>query len=53
MIMALTRPIPKPSGTADDITRVRTHTVERFREMQPAINYPNYDTVPGADSKDS
>jgi hypothetical protein len=51
--MALSRPIPEPSGTVVEITRVRRYTIARHRETQPYINYPNYDTIPGDDSKDS
>lgn len=46
------RPIPIPTGTVIDITRVRRVTIGRFREQQPAINQELQDTVPGAGSGD-
>ena len=46
------RPIPKPTGTVQDATRVRRMMVSRQRESYPSINSPDQDTVPGADSAD-
>jgi hypothetical protein len=46
------RPIPKPAGTVEDITRVRGTMSHRHRETQPEVNQPTRDTVPGAGSGD-
>lgn len=46
------RPIPKPTGTVQDATRVRRMMAHRQRESYPAINYPDQDTIPGSDSSD-
>jgi hypothetical protein len=46
------RLLPTPTGTEDDITRVRTVMVHRFREQQPQVNQPSSDTVPGEGSGD-
>jgi hypothetical protein len=45
------RPIPKPTGTVTEITRIRSITSKRHREQQPDVNYPEKDTLPGKDSK--
>jgi len=50
--MTTERPIPKPTGTVDDITRIRVTMSHRHRETQPEINQPYRDTVPGAGSGD-
>jgi hypothetical protein len=50
--MTLERPIPKPSGTVADITRVLGTMSHRHRETQPEVNQPTRDTVPGAGSGD-
>lgn len=44
--------LPLPSGTAQDITKVRRFTLHRFREQQPAIGQQLQDTVPGSGSGD-
>ena len=46
------RPLPTPTGTEDDIIRVRTIMAHRFREQQPQVNQPSSDTVPGEGSGD-
>lgn len=46
------RPVPKPSGTVNDITRVRRVMVARYRESQPSVNQPYQDTIPGPGSGD-
>lgn len=46
------RPIPKPSGNTTADTRLRRITVDRYREVQPSMNQPAQDTVPGAGSGD-
>ncbi len=50
--MTTERPIPKPTGTVADITRVLGVMSHRHREQQPEINQPYRDTVPGAGSGD-
>ena len=50
--MTLERPIPKPTGTVADITRVRGVMTHRHREQQPEVNQPSRDTIPGAGSGD-
>lgn len=47
-----TRPIPNPSGTLAEITRIRKVIAHRMREPQPQINEPSSDTVPGEGSGD-
>ena len=44
--------LPTPSGSVDDITRVRRVTIGRFREQQPAMGQELQDTVPGSGSGD-
>lgn len=44
--------LPTPSGSVQDITKVRRFTFPRFREQQPAIGQQLQDTVPGAGSGD-
>jgi hypothetical protein len=46
------RPIPKPTGTVQDATRVLRMMVKRQRESYPSLNAPDQDTIPGADSAD-
>jgi hypothetical protein len=46
------RPIPVPTGTVTDITRVRTVMTHRHRESQPQVNQPYQDTIPGTGSGD-
>jgi hypothetical protein len=46
------RPIPVPTGTVADITKIRSVTARRFREQQPQINEPSSDTIPGKGSGD-
>ena len=46
------RPIPTPTGTVADITRVRSVMTRRHREQQPQVNQPSQDTLPGAGSGD-
>lgn len=46
------RPIPKPSGNVVNDTAVRTTMTHRYREVQPAVNQPAQDTVPGEGSGD-
>lgn len=46
------RPIPNPTGTVADITRVRTVMARRHREQQPQINQASQDTIPGTSSGD-
>lgn len=50
--MTTERPIPKPEGTVDDITRIRASMSHRHREQQPEVNQPFRDTVPGVGSGD-
>lgn len=45
------RPIPRPSGTVADITRIRRIMTKRHREEHPDINFPEQDTLPGTDSR--
>lgn len=45
------RPIPRPSGTITDITRIRRTMANRKRNEYPSVNFPEQDTIPGADSK--
>ena len=52
MVTDLERPIPKPTGTVSDITRVRGVMSHRYRETQPQVNQPAQDTIPGAGSGD-
>lgn len=47
-----TRPIPVPTGTEAEITRMRKVIAHRMREQQPQINQPSSDTVPGEGSGD-
>lgn len=42
----------KPSGSIEDITRIRRVFIGRFREQQPAIGQDLQDTVPGSGSGD-
>jgi hypothetical protein len=46
------RPIPKPTGTEADITRIRRVTSHRHREQQPQLNQDLLDTIPGTGSGD-
>ena len=46
------RPLVKPTGTVNDITRVRSITSHRHREQQPQVNQPYLDTIPGTGSGD-
>ena len=46
------RPIPAPTGTVADITRVRKVMTHRHREAQPQVNQPYQDTLPGTGSGD-
>lgn len=46
------RPVPKPTGTVTDITRVRSVTSHRHREQQPQLNQEYLDTIPGTGSGD-
>ena len=50
--MTSERPIPVPTGTVDDITRIRVAMSHRHREQQPEVNQPYRDTVPGVGSGD-
>lgn len=50
--MALDRPIPRPTGTVEDMIALKRTTVRRHRETQPSLNLPEEDTLPGADSSD-
>jgi len=50
--MSLERPIPRPTGTVEDMIAVKRTTVRRHREAQPSINAPEQDTLPGPDSSD-
>jgi len=50
--MTLERPIPKPTGTVADITRVLGTMSHRRREQQPEVNQPSRDSTPGAGSGD-
>lgn len=50
--MTTERPIPKPTGSVADITRVLGTMTHRHREQQPEVNQPTRDTVPGAGSGD-
>jgi hypothetical protein len=50
--MTTERPIPKPTGTVADITRVLGTMSHRHREQQPEVNQPYRDTVPGPGSGD-
>lgn len=42
----------KPSGSVNDITRIRRVHIPRFREQQPATNQSLQNTVPGPGSGD-
>jgi hypothetical protein len=42
----------KPSGSINDITRIRRVYLGRFREQQPAVGQNLQDTVPGSGSGD-
>lgn len=42
----------KPSGSIEDITRIRRVFIGRFREQQPAVGQDLQDTVPGTGSGD-
>lgn len=44
--------LPLPSGSVQDVTKVRRFTLQRFREQQPAIGQQLQDTVPGTGSGD-
>lgn len=44
------RPIPKPTGTPTDISRVRRVMAKRYRETQPQINEVAQDTLSGQGS---
>jgi|694.fasta_scaffold50811_6 hypothetical protein len=46
------RPLPTPTGSVTDITRVRSVMSHRHREQQPQVNQPYQDTLPGAGSGD-
>lgn len=46
------RPVPKPTGTVTDATRVRRTMVPRHRETQPQLNQESLDTIPGTGSAD-
>lgn len=46
------RPIPNPSGTIEEVQRIRKVTSHRMREPQPQINQPSSDTLPGSGSGD-
>lgn len=46
------RPIPRPSGTVEDILLTKRTMVRRQRETQPSLNAPDQDTIPGPDSSD-
>jgi len=46
------RPLPEPTGTVADITKIRSVTAHRFREQQPQMNEPSSDTIPGKGSGD-
>lgn len=46
------RPIPVPTGTVSDITKVRSVMSHRHREQQPQVNQPYQDTIPGSGSGD-
>lgn len=46
------RPLPEPTGTVADITKIRSVTSHRFREQQPQMNEPSSDTIPGKGSGD-
>lgn len=48
----LVRPIPKPSGTVADATRVLGVMTHRLREQQADVNQPFRDTTPDAGSGD-
>lgn len=48
----LERPVPKPTGSVVDITRIRGVMTHRYRESQPQVNQPAQDTIPGAGSGD-
>lgn len=48
----MTEQIPKPTGTVNDIKRVRTVMSSRHREEQPQLNQPEQDTIPGEGSGD-
>ena len=50
--MTTERPIPTPTGTVGDITRIRVAMSHRHREQQPEVNQPYRDTVPGSGSGD-
>jgi hypothetical protein len=46
------RPLSAPTGSVQDISIIRRMMVKRHREQQPALNYPDQDTIDGADSSD-
>jgi len=46
------RPLPAPTGTVEDITKIRSVMSHRFREQQPQMNEPSSDTIPGKGSGD-
>jgi len=50
--VSLERPIPRPTGTVEDMIAIKRTTVRRHREAQPSINFPEQDTLPGPDSSD-
>jgi hypothetical protein len=50
--MTTERPIPRPTGTVEDILVLKRTTIHRYRESQPSINVPEQDTLPGLDSSD-
>lgn len=47
-----TAQLVKPSGSIQDITRIRRVFIGRFREQQPAVGQDLQDTVPGSGSGD-
>lgn len=44
------RPIPTPTGTIADMTRIRRVMARRYRETQPQINEVAQDTLAGQGS---
>lgn len=44
---------PDPTAEPEELILKRGFTVQRMREVQPAINAPSQDTVPGPGSGDT